>query len=68
MNFGGLGGAVLLPEVAISLHRQRAAVRVPEPARDGRNIDAGLDAAGSEKMPELVMVDLLQADGLARRF
>ena len=31
--------------------RQRAAVRVPQPARDGRNIDAGLDAAGRERMP-----------------
>lgn len=68
MNFGGLGGAVLLPKMSVSLHRKRATVRVPEPSRDRRNIDSRLDAACREKMPEIMMIDRLQADRLARRF
>jgi hypothetical protein len=67
-DFGCLGGAVLLPQMPVCFHRQRATIRVTEPSRNGRNIDTGLDAAGREKMPEVVMVDRFQADGLARRF
>ena len=62
MDLRSLGGAVLLPEMPVGLHCKRAAVRVPEPSRDGRNIDAGLDAAGREKMAEIVMVNRFQAD------
>ena len=63
-----MGGAVLLPEVSVGLHCKRAAIRVPEPSRDGRDIDAGLDAAGSKKMPEIMMVDRFEANGLAGGF
>lgn len=64
-NLRRLSSAVLLSEMAISLHRQRAAVRVAEPSRDRRNIDAGLDAAGREKMPEIIVVDRFQTDARA---
>lgn len=68
MNLRCLGSAVFLPEVPVGLHCKRAAVRVPEPSRDGRNIDSGLDAAGRKKMPEIMMIDRFQANRLAGRF
>lgn len=39
MNLRSLGSAVLLPEVPVGLHCKRAAARMPEPPRDGWNID-----------------------------
>jgi hypothetical protein len=36
--------------VGIHPHEERAAVRVPEPRRDGRNIHAGLDGGCSERI------------------
>lgn len=66
-DFGGLGGAVLLPEVSVGLHRQRAAVGVPEPSRNGRNIDAGLDAAGREQVPQIVVNELFDLESRTRR-
>ena len=68
MDLRSLGGAVLLPEMPVGLHCKRAAVRVPEPSRDGRNIDSGLDAAGGKKVPEVMMIDRFQANRLARGF
>jgi hypothetical protein len=68
MDLRSLGSAVLLPEMPIGLHCKRAAIRVPEPSRDGWDIDSGLDAAGREKVPEIMMIDRLQANRLAGGF
>jgi hypothetical protein len=45
----GLGGAVLLTEMAICPHRQRPAVGMAEPAREGRDVHARFDAAGGKE-------------------
>src|SRR4030095_3345391 len=50
-----LSDAVFAPQVAVGFHCQRAAILVPEPARNGGNIDARLNAAGREQVPEIVM-------------
>lgn len=52
--------------MAVGFHCQAAAVFVPEPARDGRNIYARLDAARREQMPQIVMRDAIGAYFLAR--
>ena len=41
-------GGMLVAEVAVNFHRQRAAVFVAEPSGDGRNVNAALNAAGGE--------------------
>ena len=35
---------MFLAEVPVDAHGERAAVLVPEPSADGRDVDAGLDA------------------------
>ncbi len=41
----------------VSLHAQRAAILVSEPARNGWNIYAGFNAAGGEQMAQIVVRD-----------
>lgn len=52
---------MLLAEVAIGLHGKGAAIGMAQPPRDGRNIDARLDATGGEKVPEIVVIHWLYA-------
>ena len=61
-----LRNAVLTPQVAVRFHRQRPAVFVSEPARNGRNVHAAFDAAGREQMPQIVMGDATCSDLVAR--
>ena len=46
---------VFVAEVAVGFHRQRAAVFVAEPARDGGDVHAGFNAARREKMAQIVV-------------
>lgn len=48
---------VFVPKVAIHLHRQRSPVLVIKPTRDGRDVHAGFNAPGREKMAKIVMCD-----------
>src|ERR1017187_7740033 len=64
----GLGVAVFLPQVTIDLHREGAAVGMPEPARNRGDIDAGLDATCREEVPEIVVRERPYPALAARRF
>jgi hypothetical protein len=44
----GLRKAVILAQVPVRFHAQRAAVFVAKPTRNGENIDASFDANGCE--------------------
>ena len=57
---------MLVPEVAINLLRQSAAVFVTEPATDGWNIDPGFNAPGGKKMPQVVVGDPGHANDFCR--
>lgn len=46
-----LGETVILPQMAVGFHAQRAAVLVTEPTRNGWNIHAAFDTNGREQMP-----------------
>ena len=46
---------MLVAEMAVNLHRQRAAVLVSKPPGDGGNVNAALNAAGGKQMPQIVM-------------
>ena len=59
---------MLLAQVAVGFHGQRAAVRVSQPARDGRNVYPALYAAGCEEVTEVVMGHLCHPDCGAGRF
>ena len=48
----------MVAQVPIGVHRQGAAVLVPQPAGDGWNIHARFDAMRSEKMPQIVVRNL----------
>src|SRR5207247_8631966 len=50
--------------MSVGFHQERAAVLVSEPPRNGWNIDAALDAAGGEQMPQIVMRDAMGSDFL----
>ena len=60
-----LDGAVFLAEMAINLRRERAAVFVAQPTRDGWDVHAGLNAGGREEMAQIVVDELGQAKALA---
>ena len=47
-DLGRLRDAVLLAQVPVGLHRQGAAIGMPEPLRHGGDINARLDASGGE--------------------
>jgi len=47
--------------VGIHPREERAAVRVPEPRRDGRNIHPGLDGDGGDGIAKIMMRDELDA-------
>jgi len=59
---------VLLAQVSVSLHREGPAIGVPQPARDGWDINARLDAAGGEEVPQIVVRHGFDADFTAGRF
>ena len=58
----GLREAVILTQVAVCFHAQRAAVFVPEPPRYSRNVHATLDANRRKKMTEIVMSNAFHPD------
>jgi len=49
-NFFGFAGAVFVSQVPVSFHAQCAAILVSEPARNGRDVHAGFNAAGGKQM------------------
>jgi hypothetical protein len=51
----GLREAVVLAQVSVHFHAQRAAVFVPEPPRHGRNVHAAFDADRREKTAQIVV-------------
>lgn len=55
---------MLVPQVAVHLHRQGAAVLVPQPSAHGGDIDPGFDAARSEKVPQIVVGNADDPNGL----
>src|SRR5206468_3077196 len=57
-----LRNTVLASQVPISFHGTRAAVFVPNPPRNGRNIHARLDAPCCEQMPQIMMCDAIHSD------
>ena len=59
--------AVFIPQVAIRFHRERAAVLVAQPPRNGRDVYARFNTAGREIMPHIVMSEHIRIDGDARR-
>src|SRR5438094_3028421 len=52
--------------MSVGFHQERAAVLVSQPAADGWNIYAALDAAGSEQVPQIMMGDSMGSDFLQR--
>src|SRR5262249_24089058 len=57
---------VLIAQVAVRFHCKRAAVFMSEPARNSWNVDATLNAAHCEQMPQVVMRDAIRAHLFAR--
>ena len=57
-----LGEAVILAQMPVRFHAQRAAILMTKPTRDRRNIHSALDANGREEMPEVVMSYAPHAD------
>ena len=53
--------AVFIAQMAVGLHRQCAAVLMPEPAGDGWNVHTALNAPGSEEVAEVVVRDTSDA-------
>lgn len=53
--------------VGIHPHEERAAVRVPEPRRDGRDIHTGLDGGRGEGVAQIMMRQQLDAESFAGR-
>ena len=53
---------MFIAQVAVRFHTQRTAILVAEPARDGGDIDAALDANGRKEMAKIVMSDPLHSD------
>jgi len=51
--------------VGIHPHEERAAVRVPEPRRDGRDIHTGLDGGRGEGVAQIMMRQQLDAESFA---
>jgi len=54
-DLGGLRRGVFIADVTVNPQGEDAVVLVPQPGGDGANIDAGVDAAGREQMPERVV-------------
>src|SRR6266852_1081646 len=55
------GEAVFLAQVAINLHRQRAAVFMTKPPADGGNVHARLDARCREEMAKVVVGEVRES-------
>ena len=64
----GHAGGMLVAEMAIDFHGQRATVFVAEPAGDGRDVNAALNATGGEQMAQIVMGQMSDAGLFLRRF
>ena len=63
-NLLRLRDGVFTAEVAVGLHRESPAIFMAEPAGDGWNIDAALNADGREKVTQVVVGDSRHADFL----
>ena len=59
---------MLVAEMAVNFHGQRAAVFVAEPSGDGRDVNAALNAAGGEQMAQIVMGQMSDTGFFFRRF
>jgi hypothetical protein len=57
---------MLIAKVAVRLHSQRSPILVTQPAGNGRNIHAALDASGCEEMAEVVVGKSLNLESLTR--
>ncbi len=57
-------GGMMIAQMPIGAHRQRAAIPVPQPARNRRNVHAGFDATCCEKVTQIVVGDPLHLDDL----
>ena len=57
---------MLVAQVTIGLHSQRATVLVAKPTTDCRNINARLNAPGSKQMPQIVVRELLNPKLITR--
>ena len=53
---------MVLTQVSVRFHAQRAAIFVPEPARNSGNIYAALDANRRKKMAKIVMRNAFHSD------
>ena len=65
LNASDLDDAMFLAEMAVNLHGEGPAVLVAKPARDGRDVHAGLNAGGREEMAQIVVGEVGQAKALA---
>ncbi len=61
-NLRRLAHAVRSAMVGIHPHEERAAVRVPEPCRDGRNIHPGFDGGRGEGIAQIMMREPFDAE------
>ena len=57
---------MLVPQVAVSPHRQRPAVLVTEPARNRWDVHAGFDTPRGEQMPQVMVSDSFDAQNFYR--
>jgi len=64
----GHAGGMLVAEMAIDFHCQGATVLMAEPAGDGGNVNAALNAAGGEQMAQIVMGQMSDTGLSFRRF
>jgi len=46
--------------MTVGFHTQCAAILMPQPTRNGRNVHASLDAAGGEQMAQVVVRDAVR--------
>ena len=56
-HFQGFPLAMLIAQMTVGFHAQRAAVLVPKPAGDRWNVNASLNAACCEQMAQVMMCD-----------
>ena len=55
---------MLIAQMTVSFHAQRAAVLVPKPSGDGWNVNTSLNAACCKQMAQVVMRDAFYAGKL----
>ena len=55
---------MFVAQMAVGFHAQRAAVLMPKPTRNCRDVHAGLDAARGKQVAQIVVRDALRAGQL----